>query len=68
MGRTAMTVELRDGRVLRVPFSLIPGLADAPPGARKVFRLIGNGIGIHFPLLDEDVSVANLFLDSNASC
>lgn len=62
VGRNSMTVELKDGRTLKVPLSALPGLAAAPPAARREFRLIGNGIGIHFPLCDEDISVANLFL------
>lgn len=60
VGRDALTVTLDDGRVLGVPLSALPGLASAPATARRVFELHGSGIGIHFPLCDEDISVANL--------
>ena len=60
MSRVALTVTLDDGRILTVPLSALPGLAAAPASARKRFELLGGGIGIHFPLCDEDISVANL--------
>jgi hypothetical protein len=60
IGRTTLTVTLDDGRVLGVPLETLPGLAAAPASARRVFELLGGGIGIHFPLCDEDISVANL--------
>lgn len=60
VGRNALTVTLNDGRVLAVPLNSLPGLASAPPATRRVFELVGGGIGIHFPLCDEDISVASL--------
>jgi hypothetical protein len=60
VNRDALTVALADGRILAVPFRALPGLAAAPAAARRVFELLGGGIGIHFPLCDQDISVANL--------
>lgn len=60
VGRAALTVTLDDGRILAVPLRALPGLASAPALARRTFHLLGGGIGIHFPLCDEDISVANL--------
>jgi hypothetical protein len=37
-----------------------PTLLRATPEQRSNWRLIGNGIGIHWPLIDEDVSMASL--------
>jgi hypothetical protein len=58
--RRRLVVSLDDGRVLIVPLELLPGLAAAPASARRAYELIGGGIGIHFPMCDEDISVANL--------
>ena len=60
VNRDALTVTLDDGRILVVPLTALPGLAAAPASARRVFELLGGGIGIRFPLCDEDISVANL--------
>src|SRR5437867_2035072 len=60
VSRTALKVDLHDGRVLLVPLKALPGLAAATSTARRRFELLGDGIGIHFPLCDEDISVANL--------
>jgi hypothetical protein len=51
---------LLDGRELTVPLSWFPRLAQATPADLQQWELIGGGIGIHWPLLDEDVSVENL--------
>jgi hypothetical protein len=53
----ALIVELRDGRVLSVPLAWYPRLAAATVGERRRWELIGPGIGIHWPLIDEDISV-----------
>ena len=58
--RGKMHVELQDGRVLTVPLAWFPRLNAATPAARKNWRLIAAGIGIHWPTLDEDVSIENL--------
>src|SRR5437867_4688929 len=58
----ALVVELRDGRVVSVPLSWYPRLVDGTPTERRRWELIGPGIGIHWPDLDEDVSVEALLL------
>jgi hypothetical protein len=59
-GEDAFTVRLADGRELTVPLEWFPRLRDASPQARAHCRLIGNGIGIHWEELDEDISVQGL--------
>jgi hypothetical protein len=61
-----LEVSLSDGRVISVPLSWYPRLAHASQKERETWKLIGNGLGIHWPDLDEDVSVANL-LDGKPS-
>ena len=56
----AMQVNLTDGRQIRVPLEWFPKLRDASPEARQNWRLIGKGIGIHWPELDEDLSMEGL--------
>jgi len=56
----AFVVHLQDGRSLTVPIEWFPRLRDATPEQRNDWRLIGAGIGIHWPKLDEDISVAGL--------
>ena len=53
-------VRLRDGREISVPLGWFPKLREASPKQRKNWRLIGKGIGIHWPDLDEDISVSAL--------
>jgi hypothetical protein len=56
----ALTVELADGRTIAVPLSWYPRLANASASERSEWRLIARGNGIHWPALDEDISVADL--------
>jgi Protein of unknown function (DUF2442) len=56
----ALTVELVDGRSVSVPLLWYPRLVDATLAERENWRLIGRGEGIHWPDLDEDISVAGL--------
>lgn len=56
----SLTVELVDGRSVSVPLLWYPRLVDATPAERENWRLIGRGEGIHWPDLDEDISVAGL--------
>jgi hypothetical protein len=53
-------VMLVDGRTVSVPLDWYPRLAHATPDERAHWRLIGQGEGIHWPDLDEDISIANL--------
>jgi len=56
----ALTVQLQDGRAVSVPLAWYPRLAEGSPAERREWVLIGPGIGVHWPLLDEDISVEAL--------
>lgn len=53
-------VRLSDGREIGVPLEWFSRLRNATPAQRKKWRLIGRGIGIHWPGIDEDISVETL--------
>jgi len=55
-----LSVELSDGRTLSVPLAWYPRLLHATAKERQDWRLIGNGEGIHWPAVDEDISVEGL--------
>jgi hypothetical protein len=57
-----LTVELADGRTIAVPLAWYPRLLHATPKERANWRFIANGRGIHWPEIDEDISVSNLLL------
>jgi hypothetical protein len=57
-----LTVELADGRTLAVPLAWYPRLWHGTPEERRNWRLIGDGVGIHWPDLDEDISIEGLLL------
>jgi hypothetical protein len=54
-----MKVAFTDGRVLSVPLAWFPTLCDASPEQRARCE-IGGGVGLHWPELDEDLSIAGL--------
>lgn len=56
----ALMVDLADGRTIAVPLAWFPRLAHGTPAERANLRLIGGGQGIHWPDLDEDISVESL--------
>lgn len=55
-----LTVELADGRSIAAPIAWYPRLMYATAVERRTWRFIGRGRGIHWPAIDEDVSVDNL--------
>jgi hypothetical protein len=55
-----LLVVLADGRELAAPLAWFPRLSEATDDQRKNWRLIGRGQGIHWPEVDEDISVASL--------
>jgi len=55
-----LTVDLNDGRTISVPLAWYPRLAHGTPEERQTWRLIGRGEGIHWPQLDDDISVEGL--------
>jgi hypothetical protein len=56
----AIVVQLVDGRAISAPLHWYPRLLQGTAEERNNWRLIGQGIGIHWPQLDEDISVENL--------
>lgn len=57
-----LTVDLSDGRSISIPLAWYPRLLSGTTQERSNWRLIGNSEGIHWPDLDEDISVENLLL------
>ena len=55
-----LLVVLADGRELAAPLAWFPRLAEATDEQRKNWRLIGKGQGVHWPDVDEDISIASL--------
>ncbi len=55
-----LSVDLRDGRTIQVPLAWYPRLLHATEEERNHWRLIGSGQGIHWDILDEDISVKGL--------
>ena len=51
---------LADGRVISVPLAWSWRLSEATPEQRAHFRLIGSGQGVHWPDVDEDISVEGM--------
>lgn len=52
-----LTVELRDGRTISVPLCWYPRLENATESEKRAWELIGNGSGIHWEDVDEDISI-----------
>jgi hypothetical protein len=61
-----LTVSLKDGRVISTPLIWYPRLHKASPADRAVWEWHGDGIGICWPLLDEDLSIKGM-LEGNPS-
>jgi len=57
-----LVVQLEDGRSVHVPLEWFPKLRDATAAQLADYRLIGHGVGIHWPQLDEDLSVRGLLM------
>jgi Protein of unknown function (DUF2442) len=55
-----ITAELSDGRSISAPLAWYRRLLHGTLEERSNRRLIGGGVGIHWPALDEDISVGNL--------
>jgi hypothetical protein len=55
-----ITAFLIDGRVVSVPLAWSWRLSDATPEQRQRFEIIGDGIGVHWPDIDEDISVEGM--------
>lgn len=59
-----LSVVLADGRRISVPLAWFPRLLAATPAQLRNFEILGDGHGIHWPDLDEDLSVAGLLRGS----
>lgn len=57
VGDRSLTVSLADGRQLVMPLDWYPRLKLGTPAERNNWRLVGDGVGVHWPDLDEDLSV-----------
>jgi hypothetical protein len=55
-----LIVQLEDGRTISAPLEWYPRLLHGSPAERSKWELIGDGEGIHWPDLDEDISVEGL--------
>jgi hypothetical protein len=66
---TLMKVTFMDGRVLCVPLSWFPLLRNATAEQRAKYEIGGGGISLHWPDIDEDLSIAGLMagVDPNAA-
>ena len=62
-GSDKMYIELNSGRVLSVPYTYTKKLSTASVDELKDYRLIANGLGIHFEQIDEDISVEGVIKD-----
>ena len=59
-GEETLSVELMDGRTIKVPLAWYPKLLHAAPAQRENWEICGGGFGIHWPDLDEDLSTEGL--------
>ena len=57
-----LVVSLTDGRTIMIPLVWFPRLADATTEQLQKYEILGDGEGIHWPDVDEDLSVAGLLL------
>ena len=56
----SLTVELDDGRTVSIPLAWYPRLLYASTEERNSWRLVGNGVGIHWEAIDEDISTEGI--------
>lgn len=57
---STITAHLVDGRVISVPLAWSWRLSDATPAQRAKFEIIGDGQGVHWPDVDEDISAEGM--------
>ncbi|NQU63705.1 MAG: DUF2442 domain-containing protein [SAR324 cluster bacterium] len=55
-----ITAFLADGRRISVPLAWSWRLSDATPEQRQNYEVIGNGQGVHWPDVDEDISIEGM--------
>ena len=62
-----LTVSLVDGRRISVPLAWFPRLLNATADELAHWEILGNGVGIRWPELDEDLSVAGILLGTRVT-
>jgi Protein of unknown function (DUF2442) len=62
-----LVVDLMDGRTIAVPLAWYPRLLEATPEQRSDWEVAGAGYGIHWPQIDEDLSVEGLLRGAPAA-
>ena len=62
-----LIVDLMDGRTIAVPLAWYPRLLEATPEQRSEWGVAGAGYGIHWPQIDEDLSVEGLLRGAPAA-
>ncbi len=55
-----ITADLADGRTISVPLAWSWRLSEATPKQRANFEIIGDGLGVHWPEVDEDISAEGM--------
>lgn len=58
-----ITAQLADGRTISVPLTWLWRLSAATPEQRNNFEIIGNGDGVHWPDIEEDISARGMLYD-----
>ena len=56
----ALAIDLSDGRTVSAPLAWYPRLLHGTAAERNDHQFIGEGIGIHWPRLDEDISIEGI--------
>ena len=56
----SIAAELADGRTISVPLAWSWRLSEATPAQRSNFEIIGSGLGVHWPDIDEDISATGM--------
>lgn len=56
-----ISARLMDGRTISIPLSWSWRLSEATPEQRANHEIIGDGVGVHWPEIDEDISAESLF-------
>ena len=60
MSDQLITAHLDDGRIISIPLAWSRRLSDATPEQRSQYEIIGQGSGIHWPDVDEDLSLRSM--------
>ncbi|WP_332684744.1 DUF2442 domain-containing protein [Bosea sp. (in: a-proteobacteria)] len=63
---TMLFVDLSDGRTLGTPLFWYPRLLNATAGQRASWQLLGGGTGVHWPEIDEDLSLEGMLAGRSA--